>query len=202
MTYDPIDALVASLDSDKWCILRTSGSRTLKLHGSLAASGIEAWTPWRTQAKRVPRSKLKTKTRVPILPTFVFVKACHLPSLVAALTDPLSPHPSFSLFQHVGRVPLIADHEIDGLREAAEGETQRRTAFGVIGKPRKFDDGDEVAVPEGAWTGLSGLVEDCDGRFALVCFHGRVRIKISTSILQPVALRGRKPSGGTAAIAA
>ena len=108
----------------RWCILRTSGPKTLELATSLSAAGFEAWTPRRTtkQPKRgvkVRRGMRRPLVEVaaPILPTFVFVRAFHLVELAQAAKDPARPHPHFSIFHFAGRVPLVGDRDVVGLQE-------------------------------------------------------------------------------------
>lgn len=104
----------------RWLILRTSGGQTLPLAASLRAAGFDVWTPSRTLRRFVP-AKTPTglrmiETDAPILPTFVFAREQQLATLaIAAGTEP-SPHPAFSVFRHAGRVPLVGDREIEGLR--------------------------------------------------------------------------------------
>lgn len=108
-----------------WCILRTSGARTLPLAASLSAAGLEAWTPTRTIKRqrfgarpRVERHRVTVEMDVAILPTFVFARVTHILDLEHAAKDPASQHPPFSVFHHAGRIPLIADCDIMGLQEA------------------------------------------------------------------------------------
>lgn len=112
-----------------WYILRTSGGQTLPLASSLSAAGHDAWTPARILRSHRP-AKTETGTRliestVPILPSFVFIRAVSLESNRQAQLLALailgrqspSPHPRFSIFQHGGRAPRIANREILGLQE-------------------------------------------------------------------------------------
>lgn len=111
----------------RWLILRTSGGQTLPLAASLRDAGFGVWTPART-IRKVLRPGTRTEKRiesdVPILPTFVFAGEQDLTGLAAAAARPISPHPAFSIFCHGGRIPLIGDREITGLRE----EEQRAAA--------------------------------------------------------------------------
>ncbi|MDO7843440.1 hypothetical protein Q5H94_13980 [Sphingomonas sp. CA1-15] len=109
----------------RWCILRTSGGKTLALARSLSAGGIEAWTPTRTVKRPKGPKRVKPGTRrpmveieMPILPTFVFAREAHVETLAALATDERSRHPAFSVFTHAGRAPLIGERSITGLREA------------------------------------------------------------------------------------
>lgn len=164
----------------KWCILRTSGPRTLPLWRSLVEAGYDAWTPVTMVQKRKGRSRERIDIDAPIMPTFVFARAQHVPDLVAAASSPINPHPAFSLFRYGGRIPILADREIEALR-TAEG----RAHLARRKKERHtFAAGTAVSVPEGPFAGLSGVVEQAgDGKYALVCF-GEFRLKIATFLLR------------------
>lgn len=180
-----LPAIAAIVASDgkrpvRWCILRTAGQRTVPLAASLAAAGFEAWTPQQTQSRRLPRgSKAKVERIVSMMPTFVFVRADTLPDLVDIMALPVSPHPPFSIFRWNGRIPLIGDSEIEGLR------TEERKVIPKA-KQRVFTPGEKVHLPEGAaFGGLTGVVEGRDGKHTLVCFGGATSFKIATFLLQP-----------------
>lgn len=105
----------------RWAILRTSGGQTLPLMRSLCEAGFDVWSPAKP-IRRTIRAKTPTGTRlidteVPILPTFLFADERHLSALsdIAALS--VSPHPAFSLFRYGGRIPIVGDAEVKGLRE-------------------------------------------------------------------------------------
>ena len=109
-------------DDTDWCILRTSGGRTLNLARSLAEAGFDVWTPTRT-IKR-PHGKPDAKGRratieidLPILPTFVFARVGGLSNLAHIAGDPAHQHPPFSIFSHAGRIPLIGNTSVSGLQE-------------------------------------------------------------------------------------
>ena len=105
----------------RWAILRTSGGQTLPLMRSLREAGFDVWSPAKP-IRRTIRAKTPSGTRlieaeVPILPTFVFANDRDLAALgdIAALS--ISPHPAFSVFRYGGRVPIVGDAEVRGLRE-------------------------------------------------------------------------------------
>ncbi|SKB27032.1 hypothetical protein [Sphingopyxis flava] len=111
---------------DMWCILSTSGGRTLPLARSLCDAGMEVWAPTRTIRRPAPGQRrnllmgLRRKmieVDVAILPGFVFARADRISDLAAIAHDPASPHPSFSVFQLGGRAPLVADSSLTGLRD-------------------------------------------------------------------------------------
>jgi hypothetical protein len=166
----------------KWCILRTSGPRTLALAASLIAANIEAWTPVQTISRRRVRSKVRVKVDAPMMPTFVFVRAKHIPDLELCLALPISPHPAFSFFRYDGTIPLLWPTEIASLRQA---EWENSEA------PKKVDPfpaGTDVTVTEGSAASMSGVVEVTRGKYALVAFGGSIRWKIATFLLRTDAI--------------
>lgn len=112
----------------RWAILRTSGGQTLPLMRSLLAAEFDVWSP----AKPIRRSiKAKTPTgtrlidtEVPILPTFVFASEADLPTLGDIVEDRTCGrgclHPAFSIFRYGGRIPIVGDAEVRGLRKEEE----------------------------------------------------------------------------------
>lgn len=188
--------------SAEWCILRTTGGRTVSLARSLERAGIEAWTPIEQQSKRRPRSKVRFEVVAPIMPTFVFVRAGHLPELARCLAEPVNPHPSFSIFRHGGRIPIIADADIAGLRVAEESAKRRADRARMKAHRHVFPVGEQVRLDEGAFAGMSGVVEGGDGKFALVAFNGGLSVKIATFLLRPENVEHMKPISGTVAEAA
>lgn len=164
---------------DRWCILRTTGARTIPLARSLIEVGIEAWTPSRTLTTCRPRSKRKVMVEVSLAPTFVFTPACNLPHLMRARVAPASPHPSFSIFSYGGRIPLIVASEIDGLRMAeyqyrsAELAAAERARIAELRKSRPlFPVGSVVRTSRPAFEGLTGIVQGTQGGHTIVLFAG------------------------------
>lgn len=192
MFYQPVD-------SSKWCILRTSGGRTIPLARSLAGAGFDVWSPIEVRRCRRGGGKRSYVDReIAIAPTFVFARAAHLGALIAESRAPGSDHPPFSVFRHAGRIPLVADVEIAGMRKAEE-----RAALAAKKKERRsFPKGARVSVPQGAFAGLEGIVEDADGKSALVTFNGSFRVKIATWLLESNPLQDLRPNSVTAALAA
>lgn len=180
-----------------WCILRTAGPRTLPLTKSLADAGFEVWTPQRIHRRRRPRSKKIVEREVAIMPTFVFVRKHHAVDLLGILASPVNPHPAFSIFRHPqnGRLIDVADCEIDGLR----AEDERWAKAERKSRRRRFEAGSSVKVTDGPAQGLEGIVEESDGRYALVCFGGAVRFKVGTWLLGDEQVENAKPSMGIAA---
>lgn len=112
----------------RWVILRTSGGQTLPLMRSLCATGFDVWSPAkpirRTLKAKTPTGTRLIDTEVPILPTFVFANEVDLPKLGDIVDDLTSRrgclHPAFSIFRYGGRIPIVGDAEVRGLREEEE----------------------------------------------------------------------------------
>lgn len=194
-----------------WCILRTSGGRTLALEASLSGAGFDVWTPKELKTRKRARSTITVEQAVPIAPTLVFASADRLRDLFAITILPASPHPDFSVFRHAGRVPLIGDEAIAGLRDAqrdADSAYQRvldertrkqqrdeRVALLRTERARRkllraercaFAAGAEVIVTEmPALSGLSGTVIANKGAAAVVCFGGALVMTIEAWRLSP-----------------
>lgn len=114
----------------RWCILRTSGPRTLALADSLTKAGFEAWSPRKTlrRAKagvkrRADGTRPMVEVDAAILPTFVFARARDVQTLAQVACADITPHPPFSIFRHGGRYPEIADGSVRGLQEAEREAT-------------------------------------------------------------------------------
>ena len=122
---------VIDRNTSRWCILRTSGGKTLALTESLNKAGIAAWTPRRTFKRPKPGRcamidgrKPTVEIEAPILPTFVFAPAAHIADLAFASGDPACRHPGFTIMRDVGRYPLVSDRAVAGLRQAEEAATE------------------------------------------------------------------------------
>jgi hypothetical protein len=124
------------ISSEGWCILRTSGGRTLPLANSLAQSGFEVWTPKRVTKRPAPgqarrlvmgRRRKMIEIETAILPGFVFARAHQLDDL-ARIADAaeIGPYPDFSIFKFGGRAPIVGDSSVQGLRDA---ETDARAVL-------------------------------------------------------------------------
>lgn len=217
-----------------WCILRTSGGRTVPLARSLAAAGFEAWTPVRTIRRPAPaqgrrlvmgqRRKL-IDVDLAILPGFVFARADQLHDLVRAAGAEQSPHPSFSVFHQAGRVPLVREASIIGLRcaerdafnarqaelEAETREEERRARAERLRTEKErrkalrrevkdLGAGDAVTVQGmAAFDGLVGIVVQGHGSRAVVEFGGSLRIEIEAWQLLPTLLQNENTQAGIAA---
>lgn len=187
------------VSGDYWCILRTAGPRTLPLTRSLAAAGFDVWTPVQTGARRKPRSQTTTEFEAPIVPTFVFARADRINDLRRIASLPVNPHPAFSVFHPFDSAPLIADAEIDGLRRYERRCNEIATRNKAKAHRREFAIGEGVNVLDGAWQGLSGIVEAGDGKQARVSFGGNLCVTIATFYLVPNDVEGGQLYSGAAA---
>ncbi|WP_419808375.1 transcription termination/antitermination protein NusG [Sphingomonas sp.] len=171
-----------------WIILRCSAARTLKLAASLQAAGLEVWTPTGV-ATRVGRGKQRREqvaTPAPITPTFVFAPAGHVRGMLGLASAMASPHPSFSVFRHRDRVPVIRDGSLNALRQEEEKQqTKQRKAT-----RRSVRVGATVKMEEGAFAGMTGTVERGNDRKALVNFGGGFVVEIATYLLPEGVLCG------------
>lgn len=169
-----------------WIILRTAPRSTLGLAQSLSDAGHEAWTPRETLLINRTRTKAGDERDAPIMPSFVFVRAEHLTALHMARMFWPSRHPRFSFFRNAGMTPELHDAAIEPLRQmerdAAERHEMRRRR---VRKPPTFSAGQTVKVDQTAFTGLEGVVKDQAGADVLVCFGGKVTMKINAWRLLP-----------------
>jgi transcription antitermination factor NusG len=178
-----------------WFILRTAGRSTLLLAKTLAEDGFEVWTPARKQTIRVPRMNVRREIVLPLLPSFVFVRAPHLVDLLELAQLEEKPrraprtssdrrsqpaHRGFSVFHHLDRIPMIADRHLEPLRSKEIEAVPKKDA------PR-FDHGANVRVNSGAFEGLKGRVERCKSGYALVIFTDFKRpVNIPTFLLSEI----------------
>lgn len=182
----------------RWVILRTNTMRTLPLMRSLQAAGIEAWTPARTErrAGRGRQRKQVTQFDVAITPTFVFVPEVNLSELQRIRDLPASPHPSFRVLRHLDRVPLVSEASLAPLRAA-----EQRFARSLLKSTRfRVEAGTSVRMKEGAFEGMTGIVERSGDRETVVNFgHGFV-VSIASWIMGTNAVHlGDQPATGIAA---
>lgn len=162
-----------------WIILRCKGANTLSLAASLGATGYDVWTPTEMPRKREGEGRSRSKAIIPVMPTYVFAQAAHLPELLMVSEAPTSPHPDFSVFRYHRRIPLIADVALDPLRVAERMGTP-------LEKAAILRAGDAVRYPEAGFQGLSGQIVETkrNGKFALVAF-GVLRVEIASMLLLP-----------------
>jgi transcription antitermination factor NusG len=168
-----------------WFVLRCAGRSTLLLAKTLAEDGFDSWTPAVTQRIRVPRKNVNREITLPLLPSFIFVRAPHLHDLLHLAGMEEKPrrgsgpaHRDFSVFHFLDRIPMIADRNLEPLR------TKERQAVPKKDAPR-FDRGARVRVGKGAFEGLKGRVERCKSGYALVIFTDfRNPVNIPTWLLK------------------
>lgn len=173
-----------------WCILRMAGPRTLLVEEALLDAGVDAWTPRQLLSKRGPRRQGIRDVTVPMLATFAFAPWDSLPYLLDCLAMPNNPHPPFSVLRFNGKFPRITDAALAKLREA---ELDAKLALSASKHP-KFISGSQVAVKDGAWFGMSGIVETIEGKYALVDMGGRYLAKIDTFLLESDVLQNARPA--------
>jgi hypothetical protein len=183
-----------------WCILRTGGSRTLPLARSLAQAGYEVWTPIQEHDKRRSRSKVRVSYSAPIMPTFVFARARHLPYL----SDPqaMNAHPKFAIFHYCGKIPIIADKDIADLRQFEERAKRDTILAKRKAAPRVYSPSTPVRMDEGSFAGMTGIVKSGDDKYSLVSFGGSFEVKIATFLLSEEGVHEPQPERGSAALAA
>lgn len=185
-----------------WIILRTAPRCTLSLARSLAEDGFEAWTPVETKTVTKPRFNVRREVRLPLLAGFVFARSSHLLDLLSLASLPHRPrrgfggrqpaHESFSVFHAQDRIPAIADVDLEPLRSEETRAIPRR-------KRKVYARGERVRVPEGSFAGMTGVVEEADGRFAFVSFGGALRFKIASFLLRPDSIGTSQPTVAKAA---
>lgn len=221
-------------ESDRWCILRTSPGRTLPLARSLEAAGFEVWTPTKIIRRPAPGQRRRlvlgmrrdmVEVALPILPSFLFAAADRLDDLLRVAALPFGPHPSFAIFRHGDRVPLVGGGCVAGLRDAEaeaaaaiqaerdqddrEAARQRRAEMlrtdrakrkALRSQRRDFDAGARVVV-DGlpALAGLEGRIVQGRGTTALIDFGGTLTMKVEAWRVRPSALHSVPAHQGAAA---
>lgn len=171
-----------------WCILRTSGGRTLPLMRSLREAGFDVWTPVTIVAKRKPRRPGRVELPAAMMPTFVFAPAEQLPQLHGLSRSPINPHPAFSLFKFDGRVPLLTEREMERLREAERRSVPKR-------RRRTIPAGSKVKPDHGPYAGMTGVVKASNGKFTLVAFGGWMEVQIETFTIATNEIEAGHPNG-------
>jgi transcription antitermination factor NusG len=173
---------------ETWCILRVRGSRTLRLAQSLAEDGYDVWTPTETRKVRIPKVNVRRDIVSALMPSYVFARTRHLVDLLQLAALPVKPrrgkglrqpaHDDFTVMRAFGGIPTVSDSDLAALRALEAKRTPRRRA------ERSFDKGAGVKVEGGSFGGLAGVVERSDRTHTMVCFDGRLRVKIPTCILR------------------
>lgn len=173
------------LDLGAWCILRMGSAQTISVATALRSAGFEVWTPVERTIRRTPISRTRFEKEHALMPSYVFAHVRHIVDLARLAMMPGPDHPRFTMFKHQGGFPLIADCELDALRQFEQRrhdvfEKQRRKGL----KGPVFERGQEVRVPEGGFAGLTGVVQDQQGQYTLVSFaEFHKPIKIASILL-------------------
>jgi len=167
-----------------WCILRTSGSRTIPLMLSLREVDFDVWTPIEERSRLAGRKREIIEQQVAILPGYVFARNTHLTDLLTLSRSPslnyrvwdsekrqmvTKGHPYFSVFQMHGRIRAQSEQSLAPLRALEESlrkvADRRRERAGQKGLPPRFTAGQIVRVNEGGFGGLQLIVaEDNQGK--------------------------------------
>jgi transcription antitermination factor NusG len=188
-----------TLDLGSWCILRMASGDTLRLVKSLRSARIDAWAPIEKRLAKMPRTGAPFDKETALLPSYVFAPVEHVDELLRLAHEQRRAHPKFTVFRHRGGIPLIADDQLDALRSE---ETRKGRVFdkwkrkGWKGAP--LQPGMPVRLPDGPFQGYTGIVEDVQGQFTIVCatiFGKSVEIKVASCLLDGNVARGGLPHG-------
>jgi hypothetical protein len=160
-----------------WVILRTGSLQTLRLAEAINREGIAAWTPSQVARPRLPRRRCRVTLRKPLLPRFVFADASRLLELLELSHKPLA---AFSVMSNGDdRYAVVHDAALEPLRWE-EGQCERSRLRSVGSKPLK--PGRRVALPRGAWEGLTGIVERSSRKITRIDL-GRISVEVETWLL-------------------
>ena len=160
----------------------------MRLASALRIAGIDAWSPVEAVTKRVPRANIKRRIVLPLMPSYVFADARCLIELIELAEAEHKPQPDFRLFRSAGRIPLIADTNLEGLRTIE----QKRT----VSERPAFTKGERVKLLDAGFLGLTGTVESAKGQYVMVAIPGlRFKLKVAAWCL----LREGEESGMSAA---
>ena len=175
-------------NSKRWCILRTSGGRTLALAKSLEGAGYSAWTPTESRARLAGAKRELVEQEIAILPGYVFAGMEHVSDLLSLARSPsltyqtwdaekrrmvVKGHPHFSVFLMHGFVRAQSEHSLAPLRalelELSQAAERRREREREKGLPPLFKAGELVRAQRGGFEGLDLLVaEDNVGKMVKV----------------------------------
>lgn len=206
----------------RWCILRTSGARTIPLMLSLREAAFEVWTPIEKRFRLGGRKREPVEQEVAILPGYVFARYIHLTDLLSLSRSPslnyriwdadkrqmvTKGHPYFSVFQLHGRIRAQSDQSLAPLRALEESlqrvADRRRDSAGQKGLPPQFTAGQIVRVDEGGFAGLDLTVAETNQGKDVKLTHPDWTwpVEISAWKLAAIQLQG-SPSDPAAALAA
>lgn len=181
--------------SGDWVIIRTQGRHTLRLAETLSEDGYEAWTPVESKTITIPAKNVKRKIKLPIMPSYVFVRAAFLIELIRLSgmkpiprrmyvrpqdrSDEWRPfHADFSVMHYLDRIPVINDHHLQGLRTLEAKLTPRQK-----GEPLEPGVSVRVKSEGGSFAGMTGRVERSRDGWTLVAINSGKTVTISTSLL-------------------
>lgn len=174
-----------TLDLGSWCILRMASADTLRVAKSLAAAGLQVWTPVERRSGRSRHDRSRFDKETALMPSYVFGRVEHLTEMLRLAMLPQRNHPKFSVFRYQGGIPLIADEQLDALRAEEDRSLrlfERLKRRGLKGPA--IASGTTVKMTEGAFAGLSGVVEDQQGQYTLVSIDGFHKpIKVASVLL-------------------
>ncbi len=149
-----------------WCILRCSNVNTLPLLRTLGREGVEVWSPLEMVTKRVPRANIKRTLEQALLPSYIFANVEQLAVLLAICEAPVSGHREFRIMHTHGRMPLIDDTDLAGLR------LLERKSRAAVRKEPSVNTGDAVRLTDGGFAGLTGKVEKAGAQFSTITLDG------------------------------
>lgn len=160
--------MMTAIHTDRWCVLRIGGSRTMSLTRSLTAAGFDAWTPTVRVKRRVPRGDHFEWVNVPLMPSYVFVREPHIYELRAIERAEVSVHPQFSIWRHKGATlwvrnatlnPLRAEQQASYLASLPKQPHAKTKDHGAPYRP-----GERLKLLQGVFAGFECEVEASDGR--------------------------------------
>jgi transcription antitermination factor NusG len=175
------------LDLGSWCILRTGSADTLRALKSLSEAGVTVWTPTEKRFGKMPRTQAPFDKTTALMPSYLFARAEHVTELLRLAMAPGGEHPRFSVFRYGEGIPLIADAELNPLREEEDRKGRVFDRWRRRGrKGPKLQPGTHVRMPEGPFAGIGGIVQDVQGQFTLVnidVFGKQHSLKVASLLL-------------------
>jgi hypothetical protein len=179
-----------TLDLGSWCILRMASADTLKVARALDAAGLSVWTPTERKFGRKPRTRARYEREAAIMPTYAFGHVRCLGSLLRLTALPTSDYPKFQVFRFNGGIPLVSDEALEPLRQLEQHNASLFARWVRKGmKAPTFAPGSQVRMTEGAFGGLSGIVEGAQGQYTLVSIPGFHKpIKVASILLDRDAI--------------
>ena len=171
------------LDLGSWCILTCASTDTLRVVEALIEQGLSVWTPVDWCVARMPRTRARYDKAIPVMPGYVFGDVGHIDELVRLAGLRRRDFPNFRFLESErgrGLTPLIADSEDARLRAVFD----RRKRKEAEAKAPKLDVGTAVKMTDGAYAGLSGVVECSRGQDTMVHIPAFKRtVKVASLLL-------------------